>query len=105
METDTASDVLWGLVEEDGANYGAFHHSLMSRLSLFIYHAHNNLAIALLGLGKLKEGTHVLEAALQASPLTLAMAEPFLFNPCACFARSCLYLFSLAEHGAPTSFD
>lgn len=68
----------------------------------------NNLAVALLGQGKLKEvsvidislllltpypllndnsdtkqGIEVLEAALQASPATLTMAEPFLFNLCA----------------------
>jgi len=40
----------------------------------------NNLAVALLGQGKLKEGIEVLEAALETSPSTLAMAEPFLFN-------------------------
>ncbi|KAH9975978.1 hypothetical protein BGW80DRAFT_1484321 [Lactifluus volemus] len=40
----------------------------------------NNLAVALLGQGKLKEGIEVLETALEASPSTLAMAEPFLFN-------------------------
>ena len=39
--------------------------------------------MALLGQGKLKEGIEVLEAALEASPSTLAMAEPFLFNLCA----------------------
>ena len=44
----------------------------------------NNLAVALLGQGKLKEGIDVLEAALETSPSTLAMAEPFLFNLCAC---------------------
>jgi len=38
------------------------------------------MAVALLGQGKLKEGTQVLEAALPASSSTLAMAEPFLFN-------------------------
>lgn len=41
--------------------------------------------MALLGQGKLKEGIEVLEAALEASPSTLAMAEPFLFNLCAFF--------------------
>ena len=45
----------------------------------------NNLAVALLGQGKLKEGIEVLEAALETSPSTLAMAEPFLFNLCTCF--------------------
>jgi hypothetical protein len=38
--------------------------------------------VSLLGQGKLKEGIEVLEAALEASPSTLAMAEPFLFNLC-----------------------
>jgi hypothetical protein len=32
------------------------------------------LAVTLLGQGKLKEGNQILEAALQASPSTLAMA-------------------------------
>jgi trafficking protein particle complex subunit 12 len=40
------------------------------------------LAVALLGQGKLKDGIEVLETALEASPSTLAMAEPFLFNLC-----------------------
>lgn len=44
------------------------------------YAAVNNLAVALLCQGKLKEGIEVLEAALETSPSTLAMAEPFLFN-------------------------
>jgi trafficking protein particle complex subunit 12 len=39
--------------------------------------------VALLGQGKLKEGIEVLETALESSPSTLAMAEPFLFNLCA----------------------
>ena len=41
--------------------------------------------MALLGQGKLKEGIEVLKAALETSPSTLAMAEPFLFNLCRCF--------------------
>jgi hypothetical protein len=44
--------------------------------------------VALLGQGRLKEGIEVLEAALEASPSTLAMAEPFLFNLCAFFVLS-----------------
>ncbi|KAH9967235.1 hypothetical protein BC827DRAFT_1123148 [Russula dissimulans] len=44
------------------------------------YSAVNNLAVALLGQGKLKEGIQVLETAFESSPSTLAMAEPFLFN-------------------------
>jgi len=61
---DTAGKLLRGLVEQDEANYAAV----------------NNLAVALLGQGKLKEGIQVLETALESSPSTLAMAEPFLFN-------------------------
>lgn len=38
----------------------------------------------------MKEGIQVLEAALQASPSTLAMAEPFLFNLCAYFGPTSL---------------
>ena len=49
-----------------------------------VLQAVNNLAVALLGQGKLKEGIEVLEAALETSPSTLAMAEPFLFNLCTC---------------------
>ncbi|TBU27304.1 hypothetical protein BD311DRAFT_665670 [Dichomitus squalens] len=40
----------------------------------------NNLAVALLNQGKLKEGIEALEAALRASPATIVTAEPFLFN-------------------------
>ncbi|KAF8498609.1 hypothetical protein F5888DRAFT_1690439 [Russula emetica] len=61
---DMAGKLLRGLVEQDEANYAAV----------------NNLAVALLGQGKLKEGIEVLETALESSPSTLAMAEPFLFN-------------------------
>jgi tetratricopeptide (TPR) repeat protein len=61
---EAAGTLLYGLVEQDDANYAAV----------------NNLAVALLGQGKLKEGIEVLEAALETSPSTLAMAEPFLFN-------------------------
>ncbi len=52
---------------------------------LFFRQAVNNLAVALLGQGKLKEGIEVLETAFESSPSTLAMAEPFLFNLCTCF--------------------
>ena len=45
-----------------------------------------------------------MEAALQASPSTLAMAEPFLFLfNCAGF-NSLFYLFALSEHGVPRLF-
>ncbi|KAG5723677.1 Tetratricopeptide repeat protein 15 [Termitomyces sp. T112] len=42
----------------------------------------NNLAVALLGQGKLQEGIDVLETALKASPLSVVVTEPFLFNLC-----------------------
>ena len=48
------------------------------------------MAVALLGQGRLKDGIEVLEAALEASPSTLAMAEPFLFNLCAFYPFPCL---------------
>ncbi|KAA1470247.1 hypothetical protein DENSPDRAFT_774116 [Dentipellis sp. KUC8613] len=63
-EWATVGEILKKLVEEDPENFAAV----------------NNLSVALLSQGSLKEGTAVLEAALQASPSTLAMAEPFLFN-------------------------
>ncbi|KAH9040457.1 hypothetical protein EDB85DRAFT_2173585 [Lactarius pseudohatsudake] len=63
-EWDVASEILRELFAQDDSNYAAV----------------NNLAVALLGQGKLKEGIEVLEAALETSPSTLAMAEPFLFN-------------------------
>ncbi|KAI0741612.1 hypothetical protein C8Q80DRAFT_1110193 [Daedaleopsis nitida] len=40
----------------------------------------NNLAVALLNQGRLREGIEVLEDALRASPATIITAEPFLFN-------------------------
>jgi len=40
----------------------------------------NNLSVALLSQGKLQEGIEVLEAALHASPSSVVVAEPFLFN-------------------------
>ncbi|KIK48298.1 hypothetical protein CY34DRAFT_72176 [Suillus luteus UH-Slu-Lm8-n1] len=40
----------------------------------------NNLSVALLSQGKLKEGIEVLEAALHSSPSTVVVAEPYLFN-------------------------
>jgi hypothetical protein len=61
---------------------------LLSAAARVRVQAINNLAVALLGQGKLKEGIQVLEAAMEASPSTLAMAEPFLFNLCACFPHN-----------------
>lgn len=42
--------------------------------------AMNNLAVALLSQGKVKEGIDLLESALKAFPSSVAVAEPFLFN-------------------------
>ncbi|KAI0343024.1 hypothetical protein BDW22DRAFT_1393758 [Trametopsis cervina] len=44
------------------------------------YLAVNNLAVTLLSQGHLKEGIQILEDALKASPSTITVAEPFLFN-------------------------
>ncbi|KJA28064.1 hypothetical protein HYPSUDRAFT_62454 [Hypholoma sublateritium FD-334 SS-4] len=52
------------VLEEDAANYVAV----------------NNLSVALLSQGKLKEGIKVLEKALHDSPASVVVAEPFLFN-------------------------
>jgi hypothetical protein len=70
--------LLWNVTARAGREW----HMLTS---FHFFQAVNNLAVALLGQGKLKEGIEVLEAALETSPSTLAMAEPFLFNLCACF--------------------
>lgn len=72
--------------------------------SLTCLKAVNNLAVALLGQGKLREvklavyytanrlhvhnseqGIDVLETALKASPSSVVVAEPFLFNLCKLF--------------------
>jgi len=44
------------------------------------YVALNNLAVTLLNQGKVKEAIEVLESALEASPSTVVVADPFLFN-------------------------
>jgi len=44
------------------------------------YIAINNLSVALLSRGKVKEGIDILEMALKTSPSTVVVAEPFLFN-------------------------
>jgi hypothetical protein len=108
-DRDAAWEVLRRLIEKGRCERCAvrFHHSFMLGLahvadegvSFSRCQAVNKFA---LGQGKLKEGTQVLEAALQASPSTLAMVEPFLFNPCSCF-NSLFYLFALPEHRAPHS--
>jgi tetratricopeptide (TPR) repeat protein len=43
----------------------------------------NNMAVALLAQGKLSGAIEVLEHALGASPSSVVVAEPFLFNLCA----------------------
>ncbi|KAI5895432.1 uncharacterized protein SCHCODRAFT_01088086 [Schizophyllum commune H4-8] len=59
-----ADEVLRGLLEREQDNYSAI----------------NNLAVAMLAQGKLKDAIAVLEKALHAAPATIAVAEPFLFN-------------------------
>ncbi|KAJ7091412.1 hypothetical protein B0H15DRAFT_778509 [Mycena belliarum] len=44
------------------------------------YVAVNNLCVALLSQGRLKEGIDAMETALRASPENVVIAEPFLFN-------------------------
>ncbi|THG97246.1 hypothetical protein EW026_g4723 [Hermanssonia centrifuga] len=61
---ERATNALRQIVQNDSDNYAAV----------------NNLAVALLSRGHLKEGIQVLEDALQASPSTIVVAEPFLFN-------------------------
>lgn len=90
---DTVGKLLRGLVEQDEANYAVRlvlqwgHHTACQAHANETFlggaQAVNNLAVALLGQGKLKEGIQVLETAFESSPSTLAMAEPFLFNLCA----------------------
>jgi len=52
------------LLDKDGENYIAV----------------NNMAVALLGQGRVREGIATLERALNASPSSVVVAEPFLFN-------------------------
>ncbi|KAJ6591504.1 hypothetical protein DFH09DRAFT_907373 [Mycena vulgaris] len=60
-----ASEILRsGVLEENPDNYVAV----------------NNLCVALLSQGKLKEGIDEMEKALHASPESVVVAEPFLFN-------------------------
>ncbi|KAF9048299.1 hypothetical protein BDZ89DRAFT_1089186 [Hymenopellis radicata] len=63
-EWESATEVFRSVLEADAENYAAV----------------NNLAVTLLGQGKLKEGIDVLERALGTSPSSVVVAEPFLFN-------------------------
>jgi trafficking protein particle complex subunit 12 len=65
-EWDSAVDILKEMIEKDNDDFTAV----------------NNLSVALLGQGKLKEAIEVLESALKASPSSVVVAEPFLFNLC-----------------------
>ncbi|KAF8202268.1 hypothetical protein BJ912DRAFT_1019185 [Pholiota molesta] len=59
-----ASERFKGILEQDADSYAAV----------------NNLSVALLSQGNLKEAIEVLEKALHASPSSVVVAEPFLFN-------------------------
>ncbi|KAF5350206.1 hypothetical protein D9758_007846 [Tetrapyrgos nigripes] len=59
-----AGDTLRSVLEKDPENYVAV----------------NNLSVALLSQGKLKDGIEALERALKTSPSSVVVAEPFLFN-------------------------
>ncbi|KAF9477577.1 hypothetical protein BDN70DRAFT_880959, partial [Pholiota conissans] len=59
-----ASERFKGIIEQDAENYAAV----------------NNLSVALLSQGRLKEAIEALEKALHASPSSVVVAEPFLFN-------------------------
>ncbi|KAJ3770031.1 hypothetical protein FB446DRAFT_692775 [Lentinula raphanica] len=63
-EWETASETLTSLIEKEPDNLVAV----------------NNLSVSLLSQGRLKEGIEVLEGALKASPASVVVAEPFLFN-------------------------
>ncbi|KAF5361976.1 hypothetical protein D9756_002342 [Leucocoprinus leucothites] len=63
-EWERSVQVLKNMIEEDADNFVAV----------------NNLGVALLSQGKLKEAIEVLERALKSSPSTVVVAEPFLFN-------------------------
>ncbi|KAK7061051.1 hypothetical protein VNI00_000786 [Paramarasmius palmivorus] len=63
-EWKVASETLTALLEREEENFTAV----------------NNLSVALLSQGRLKEGIDVLEKALRSSPSTVVVAEPFLFN-------------------------
>ncbi|KAG6821423.1 hypothetical protein H0H93_010147 [Arthromyces matolae] len=59
-----AHDLLQKLISQDANNFVAV----------------NNLSVALLGQGKVREGIEALETALKTSPSSVVVAEPFLFN-------------------------
>jgi trafficking protein particle complex subunit 12 len=76
-----ASETLGKLLETDPDNYVVSSMSSNHFLRLFLQ-AVNNLSVALLSEGKLKEGIEALEKALKTSPSSVVVAEPFLFNLC-----------------------
>ncbi|KAK2463528.1 hypothetical protein APHAL10511_004279 [Amanita phalloides] len=61
---ERATVILGQLLEKDADNFVAA----------------NNNAVALLGQGRVREGIAILENALKASPSSVVVAEPFLFN-------------------------
>ncbi|KIY70574.1 hypothetical protein CYLTODRAFT_347478 [Cylindrobasidium torrendii FP15055 ss-10] len=63
-EWERSAQILFKLLETDAENYVAV----------------NNIAVALLGQGKVMEGIATLERALKTSPSTVVVSEPFLFN-------------------------
>jgi len=65
--------------EGDWAQASEILHTLVLAENPDNYVAVNNLCVALLSQGKLKEGIEVMEKALKASPESV-VAEPFLFN-------------------------
>lgn len=81
-----ATEVLKSLMEKDSEDFVAV----------------NNMAVALLNQGKLKEAIEVLENALSSSPSAVVVAEPFLFNLCVLLL---IYTSEWALTNVPSSSD